>query len=358
MVVIAAGGLVGLVLPVLASVGGAPEVTPQASPTTVELAYRAYRKWDIVLPAEQFARVSGRVSNATCQGESFTAKLDGTALAIDTDGDGELDTTVTGKEDDAGNKAAVVTLRGTGRDGEPFTFSARLIDTGSGWQFSVAGAMVGMIGETKVQLIDQNNNGRYDDFGEDAMIVGRGKYATFLSRAMNVAGVLYEVAVAEDGSSLDLTPFDGDSGTLDMRSKLDTKGKLLSAIVKSRDGDFSFDLATFRRGVTVPAGTYDLYSAKLGLGKAEAYIRPGRMAAVEVAASETASVVWGGPVKGEFKYVRKGDQVAFSPDDVTYFGGAGEEYRVWDPVGKSPEFTIKEIKAGTEVAKALFPGSS
>jgi hypothetical protein len=355
MVVSAAVGLVGLVLPVLATAGG---TALDESATTVEFAYHTYRDWNIVLPAEQFARVSGRISNATCQGEKFTAKLDGTALAIDTDGDGELDTTVTGKRDDAGNKSAVVTLRGKNRDGEPFKYAARLIDTGKGWQFSVAGAMVGKLGETKIQLIDQNNNGRYDDFGEDAMIIGRSRYASFLSRAMNVAGTLYQVEVAADGSSMDFAPFTGATGTLDMRSKLDTKGKLLSAIVKSRDGAYSFDIATVRRGIEVPAGTYDLYSAKLGLGKAEAYVRPGRMAAVEVAANATAQVVWGGPVKGEFKYVRQGDQVAFSPDDVTYFGGAGEEYRVWDPVGKSPEFTIKEIKAGTEVAKALFPGSS
>jgi hypothetical protein len=47
-----------------------------------------------------------------------------------------------------------------------------------------------------------------------------------------------------------------------------------------------------------------------------------------------------------------------SPADVTYFGRAGEEYFIWDPVGKSPEFSIVERKAGTELTKAMFPGSS
>jgi hypothetical protein len=324
----------------------------------IALEFKTYRDWDIVLPAEQFARVSGGFSSVGCSGEEFAAKLDGTGLKIDTDGDGKPDTTLTGKEDDAGNKSAMVTLRGRAKDGKQFTYSARLVDTGKGWTFAASGAMVGRIGETKVQLIDQNNNGRYDDFGEDAMIVGRGNVACFLSRAVNVGGDVFGISVSADGSELTYEPFAGEVGTLDMKSELDCKAKLMSAIVRSADGQYSFDLARVREGLKVPAGTYTFQSAKLGLGESVAYVRPGRIGRIEVSADEPTALAWGGPLRGEFKYAQAGGQVMISPADVTYFGRAGEEYFIWDPVGKSPEFSIVERKAGTELTKAMFPGSS
>jgi hypothetical protein len=347
-----------LVAPATLVLGLLSSAPPAADGTEVELSYKSYRTWDIVLPAEQFVRVSGGFGITHCKGERFAAKLDGTALEIDTDGDGKVDTTVVGKQDDLGNRSARVTLRGETRDGKPFTYSARLVDTGTGWHFAASGAMVGKIGETRVQLIDQNNNGRYDDFGEDAMIVGRSKFATFLSRVVNVGGELHTLQIAPDGSSLTHAPFQGEVGVLDLRTGLETKGKLLSAIVRSADGDVCFDLARAKEGLRVPSGTYSLHSGKFGLGQASAYVRAGRMASIEVAAGEPTVLDWGGPLQGEFKYVRSGGEVVISPADVTYFGKAGEEYRIWDPVGKSPEFTIKEVKAGTELAKAMFPGSS
>ncbi|MCP3915538.1 MAG: hypothetical protein GY711_08290 [bacterium] len=337
-------------------------LAPQALPIgggSIELEYKTYRKWDIVLPAEQFARVSGGFSSVSCSGESFGAELDGTALVVDTDGDGTPDVRVAGKKDDAtGERSAMVTLTGTGTDGKPFQYAARLVDSGKGWHFAASGAQVGKIGETKVRLIDQNNDGRYDGFGQDAMTIGRSKFATFLSRAVNVGGVLYQIDVAPDGSRIDFEPYTGEVGVLDLASGLETDGKLLSAVVRSADRQFSFDLASFKKGIRVPAQTYSLHSGKLGLGKSVAYVKPGRLGEIDVTGGERTSLAWGGPVKAEFRYARNGGQVVIRPDDVTYFGKAGEEYRVWDPVGKSPEFTIKELKAGTELAKAMFPGSS
>ncbi len=324
----------------------------------VELSYKTYRTWNIVLPAEQFARVSGGFSMQGCKGETFTAAMDGTALAIDTDGDGKPDVTVSGKKDESGKRTGLVTLEGTRADGETFTYTARLVDGGKGWHFAASGAMVGKIGETRIQLIDQNNNGRYDDFGEDAMIVGRGEHATLLSRAVNVGGELRAIQVSPDGSRLTHEPFKGPAGSLDLKGALETKGKLRAAIVSSAGGDYSFDLARVRAGMQVPVGEYSLHSGELVLGKAKAYVRSGRMQPMVVAANATSTLKWGGPLAGEFEYERQGGKVAFSPDRVTYFGKAGEEYRIWDPIGKSPEFTVIERSVGLELAKALFPGSS
>jgi hypothetical protein len=78
---------------------------------------------------------------------------------------------------------------------------------------------------------------------------------------------------------------------------------------------------------------------------------------VDVDAGAATTLEWGGPVRAEFAYHRRGGELLISPAEVWYYGAAGEQYSTWYPVGKSPEFTVKEIGAGTEVAKALFPGS-
>ena len=55
-----------------------------------------------------------------------------------------------------------------------------------------------------------------------AVPVGARQGAEPPSRTLNVAGKLYRVEVTADVCSLSLAPFDGASGKLAMRSKLDT----------------------------------------------------------------------------------------------------------------------------------------
>jgi hypothetical protein len=64
--------------------------------------------------------------------------------------------------------------------------------------------------------------------------------------------------VAVNGTQLTHRKFDGDLGTLDLRSKLDTKGKLLSAMVQSVDGKHFFELVY--APLRVPAGEYRILS--------------------------------------------------------------------------------------------------
>ena len=40
------------------------------------------------------------------------------------------------------------------------------------------------------------------------------------------------------------------------------------------------------------------------------------------------------------------------------YGAAGEQYSGWNPIGKSPEFTVKEKGSGAELARAVFAGST
>jgi hypothetical protein len=137
---------------------------------------------------------------------------------------------------------------------------------------------------------------------------------------------------------------------------LDTDAKLLTAVFRNKGGDLSFDVAAAREGLRVPAGTYELHSGRLGLGESVVRVRAGRAKTVAVTKDAHARLKWGGPVKAEFAYQRSGGEVVLAPDTLRWFGCAGEEYFDWKPFGKSPEFTITDVKERKEIAKAIFTG--
>jgi hypothetical protein len=235
---------------------------------------------------------------------------------------------------------------------------ARLRDVGSGWEFACSGAVVGSIGTTKVQVLDQDCDGRYDGYGTDAMIVGAGKRAWFLSRTVAVDGKLYEIDVDAAGTRLAFAPYEGPAGELDVVTGLETNGKLVSAVMRSLDGSHSFDLARSLSGQAVPAEEYELVTGSIGVGGARVSVLPGRMETLIVEAGESVELEWGGPLTAEFAYHRQGDKLVFLPDEVWYYGGAGEIYTGWAPRGMSPEFTIANTRDGSEIAKAIFPGTT
>ena len=325
--------------------------------TIVDLHYKGYRTWDIELPAEAFTPVSGGIPIAHAGGGSFAAGLDGTFLRLDADGDGELDRTLEPATDDFGTRTARVTLRGNAPDGAPFRYAVRLRDTGKGWQWATACAMVGKIGDTPVTLIDQNQNGRYDDYGKDAMIVGRRNAATFLSRVVSVGGELLAIDVSLRGDAITARPYAGETGTLDMTAGCSTNARLMSAIVRSADGSMSFDLGDVDGGLAVPAGDYEIHSGRIGLGRSVVRVRRGKAAPLAVGTGETVTFDWGGPVTSEFDYMRQGDRVVFSPNAIWYYGAAGEEYHDWYPIGKSPEFTLTDRQSGSVLEVLILPGS-
>ena len=309
-----------------------------------ELTDRAVRKWQLELPAEKFVPVGQGFSLSETLGCDFKAAPEGTSLKIDSDGDGEFDVTAEGP-------SSMVTLTGTnGR-----RYAVRLVDQ-KGWRYAPGGVLRGKILGERIQLIDQNLDGDYRDIGEDAIVIGRSKIASFLSEVVAIDGELVELFVAPDGSKIDYRPFRGATGTLKL-GPCETKAKVLSAVVRSQDGRYCFDVAKVQAGQRVPVGKYSLVSGTIGLGKNSVRMVGGRSKSFTVATDGTREVTWGGPVKAEFAYRHSGGEVALSPDQVWYFGAAGEEYVGWTPIGKSPEFSIRNKKTGREIAQAYFPGT-
>lgn len=318
----------------------AASTVAQAVPDTGPVAakFRSQRKWSIALPNETFVKIGTSIELGGCQ---FTTRSEGTGLAVDTDGDGTTDVTVQGE-------GGFVKLQ---KDG--FRYALRLVNRGGGWHYATSCLRQAKVRGQRLRLIDQNGNGRFSDVGVDAMILGRGETATFLSRVINVDREVLSMEVSSDGGSVTLTPYEGDTGTLDLTSSLETKGKLLSAIVRSVDGALSFDLA--RGALSVPTGTYRIHSGTIGLGETTVDVRRGRAADLVVDGGATVALDWGGPATAEFDYRRQDGKLEFSPAAVWYYGDSGEEYRNWNPVGKSPTFEVRED--GEVIATAIFPGS-
>ena len=312
----------------------------------VPLSYQVHYDWDLTMPAEQFSVVGGAFPIPHAGGDGFRAELKGTALAIDTNGDGKADVTARGAR-------SVVKFHAPAKGGGVVTYAARLVNR-NGWRFAASGSMAGEFRGVPIRLVDQNNNGRYDDVGADAMIVGSSNSACFLSSVIHVDGKLYRAKAAADGTSLQLTPYTGPAGTLDLRSDFRSAGKLLSAVVRSSDGQYSFELSRARTGLTVPAGEYRLAFGLVGKGRERAYVRTGRSGPIEVKDKGAARFAWGGPLKAKFDCRRAGEQLSFSPRQLWFYGRAGEEYHNFAPEGRSPEFQVVDVNTSRDLMTAKF----
>ncbi|MFT7078019.1 MAG: hypothetical protein ACJA0P_004046 [Planctomycetota bacterium] len=323
------------------------------------LSARGIRTWGIELPADPFHKVSGSVPIAHDGGAGFAVAASGSGFEIDTDGDGELDRKVEGREHpETKVRQARVTLSGT-REGQAFRYPARFELRPEGWAWASSSVMDGMIGETPVQLIDVDGNGEFTDVGRDAIAVGGSSIAQFLGETLLVGGELRAVTFHGKADSVTATTsaYDGKVGTLDLRSGFDGKGVMLGAVVQSLDRKHSFELSGADEGAKVPKGRYRLVSAKIGLGEARATVDTRMMRSIKVKDDETTSLQWGAPIKATFTFDKDGSEVVLDPEKVRYTGAAGERWIGWDPVGKSPTFHIKDAETGKVLVDAVFPGS-
>ena len=329
---------------------------------TVDLRYRSYRNWSIHLPSEKWFPVGDGIKIPHANADQFAVEFEGNSLKFDTDGDGKLDRTVKPLVDPKTNVSTTrVILSGQTKSGEPFRYAVRLRHDANGWEWAPGGAMAGSIptaaGPLPIRIIDQDGNGRFNDIGSDAMIVGSGDHAMLLSKTIYVNDALQTVDFADDGKSIKLSAYEGPTAAIDMTTSFDSKAVLLSAVIVSADKQHSFDVGAIEGSVNVPVGTYTIVGGSLGLGEHRVQIAAGRMQPLKLTAGSTTEFDWGGPVESEFQFARVGDKVQFSPQHIWYFGKAGEQYAGWNPIGKSPEFKVLDAETGVVLEVAILPGS-
>ena len=328
----------------LATVSLAAALAAQASPDRGEVALKTkiQRRQKLLLPAEQPTAVATGFHFQEGLGADFRADVDGEALLLDADGDGELETRVEGDR-------GFVVLEHDGR-----RYGVSLVKQGE-WRFVTGSVVQGELAGTKVRLVDQNHNGRFDDVGQDAMVIGNGRAASFLSEVVSIDGQLRRIEVAADGSELRFSPFEGEAAKLSLHAVTD--GKVMAAVLNSTDGRYSVHLSKHDVDVVVPAGNYELHSGVLSLAGSRVDMAKGRSKAFSVSAEGVEQLAWGGPAKAEFAYQEAGGELKFDPNAIWFYGAKNEEYKNWNPVGKSPLITVVDRSTGAVIAETRFPGS-
>lgn len=323
----------------------APAVA-QGDGETKSLSQKSIRKWEFTTPTEAWTAIGKTIPIAIGDREGFPVANHGTKLQVDTNGDGKVDQVIKGV-------GGLLQLKGKTSEGKKFSYTVRIRKQGEGWQYSTSGVMAGKIKGAKVQLLDLNGNGRYDEYGTDGMIVGKSTSASYLSKVVNLKGQLFDFHVTRDGSTMTIKPFTGEAGTLNLRSGIKVNGRLESAVVQS--GDFCFDLASAKKGLLVPVGEYSIVSGLVSKGSETARIRQGRMNPLVVSKDLKTELAWGMPVRAEVPFTQNGTQVKVPPA-IKYYGAAGEEYFNLHPDKASPKLYIKDAETGKLVTTGRFGG--
>jgi hypothetical protein len=334
-------------IPLLVTCGAAWAQEP--TDLTAAMTFKAAKEWSIVLPRETWTKVDGGIPIPHANAERFATESDGKSLSlgVDTDGDGSVDKRIKGAK-------GYLELGARTADGKALEYALRLRAVGTAYEFATAGVMRGRLCGETIVLIDQNNNGVWNEFGVDAMVVGSGKAASFLSKVANLGGSLYELAVDADGREVRATKWAGDSGELDLRKGFKARGKLDSVVVTSQNGSMSFELS--QGALRVPAGTYKIAGGQASSGVETVRIGGGRMNGVAVKSGETTALDWGGPLVAEFAFAREGEVVKIEPAALHFFGAAGEEYLEFLPQGASPKFNVFDAKSQKLLKSGRFGG--
>lgn len=333
------GVLAGLLVAPALGAGGSNEVS-------AELSHRVYKDWSLVAPIDKWATVDRRINVPHLGGDGFIAYADGVVLMVDTDGDGKAESKVKGV-------GGSLTLQAIGKDGRALTYGVRFRAKGKDWEWAASGAMVGKVNGHTVQLIDLDHDGRYDGIGKDGIIVGSGRAASFLSKVVNLDNSLFELEVNAEGSSIKLTPYAGETGSIDIAGSFTSRGKLESVVLNDESGKLSFNAVQAKGPLTVPVGRYRIAGGLASKGKETARILGGTMKVIEVTAGSTATLAWGSPITAEFTYSLAGNKLTV-PTTVRYFGKAGEEYADWLPDNKSPKFLVYESGKKRPVLSGRF----
>jgi hypothetical protein len=313
-------------------------------------------KWDINLPMTAPVKLAAgpqgtrMIPIAHAGGAGFAVAVDGMALAVDTNGDGKMDDKVKGI-------GGVVTLSAKTADGKTLKTAVRVVKNGADWDLYPAAYVSGRVAGQEVKLIDMNLNGRYDDYGVDAMVVGRTDAASLLSKVANLGGKLFEIASASDGSSVTAKEWEGESGLLNLRKSWKSEGTdLQSVVVSSSNGDMSFELSDAKSGLKLPVGEYNLVYGFAKKGAETVKMKAGPdMKPIKVEKDADNTFAWGGPLEMDFTFSIDKDVITV-PVNIRYFGKAGEEYYEFKPDGKPPLIVVTDAETGTVVREGRFGG--
>lgn len=315
----------------------AASVAPGGPVETATLSPKPIPKWDYQTPRETWIPVDGGIPVG--DGGGFLAHPDGVVLMVDRNGDGKVESKIKGV-------AGYVTLKG-----KSVVYGVRFMKKGDQWRYSSSSSMTGKLRGAPISLLDLNGNGKWNDYGVDGLVIGGGKRAGLLSKVISIRGDLFDFEVSEDGREVKATPYEGETGELELTMK--SRGRLAVATVSDDSGKVSFAFHKNGKQV-VPVGSYAVSGGLLVKGKETARLAAGRMKDVQVKANEAATLALGGAVQADFRYEIAGNKLTVNPSSVHYYGQAGEEYVDWVPDNKSPKLVVFDSKKKRPIESGRF----
>jgi hypothetical protein len=272
----------------------------------------------------------------------FAVQADASGVQVDVVGDGNAN--VKAKE----GQPVIMNLRY--EDGTSCKYALRFFrGERMQWYYETATSMQGTIKGVNVTLIDANCNGKWDEFGKDAIIVGKGRFGIPLSRVIPIKDGLFHVKVDPRGASISIQEYTGSTGTLDLIKNFKAPGGLEYAVVQN--GEAFFDLMV-KGGLKVPAGKYVFAGGRLVKAKKSCDIVRGEWKEAVVADGAKCEPEWGPPMRLAFQ-VKLTDDKFHIDASIRVFGLGGEEYVNFQSTIMTPDISVKS-KDGAEAAKGKF----
>ncbi|MFW5858621.1 MAG: hypothetical protein ACOCYP_01235 [Planctomycetota bacterium] len=186
----------------------------------------------------------------------------------------------------------------------------------------------GRLGRGSFSFYDQNQDGAFT-IGQDAYNGGKSvAFAPLTEFIVDGKTLLHVDSIAADGTAITTSKYDGDTAELAVETGRGGPG--VFCVFTSDDGKVAFATEGGSGDFTVPHGTYKLaYGIAVDRrGTATAVIKPGTHTGVTV--TDDAAIAVGGPYSFEFRYMRQGNKVIFSPRGFIVRGANGEVYEDWD----------------------------
>ena len=195
---------------------------------------------------------------------------------------------------------------------------------------------IGKVEGVELMLIDQNQNGSYDEIGTDLMVFDRSRYGVPVSSVINLKNKLYECKVDPKGQKISLKSYEGKCSELDLVSgfKCPTAADLL--IINS--GDIYIDLAGNKKAL-VPCASYNIWLGYIEEGTSHVAIKQNQMKPIEVAEAVDkdgkmipTAIQWGASFRFEFDFsVDDSNNVKVTYKSLRVYGVTEEEYYNFSP---------------------------
>jgi len=217
------------------------------------------------------------------------------------------------------------------------------------------------VGNEKIQIVDDNSNGYYDDYSEDGIVIGTGAQALIqpLSRVVEIHGHLYELRPERSGRTAELKTFTGLTGRLKVVWKGLVQPTWLLFQGEKEADRVCVNVAGLKDGAEVPVGTYRFFRGIVLKGKApkgpNCEIGAGKTQPVEVKVGETTTVEMGAPFtfdvdQGNPYPDNKEKELVFKGTAFKVMGRAGEYYTRFWPVVPRPKVSLRVV-GGAEIVK-------